>query len=108
MSAAFCGNIVEKHIKIAASISTVIFPLGLLMAYYSLIFNNLWLLYFGVGVCMGIGEGIAYLCPIKNMILWFSKSKFKGLIMAISIVSFGIGATLCTWFYSMLYPMFGL
>ena len=106
--AALFGNLVEKNVKLSAALSTCLFSVGLYLTHMSIQFHSIPLLYLGIGVFCGLAEGIAYLCPVKNMVLWFSKSKFKGLIMAISIVSFGLGATLCTFFYKILYPIFGL
>ena len=40
------------------------------------------------------------------MLLWFPKH--KGLAAAVSIVSFGLGSTLCTWFAKMLLGPFSL
>jgi len=106
--AACFGNLVEKNIKLASAVATCLFATGLYLTHLSIQYHNLFLLYLGMGVCCGLAEGTAYLCPVKNMVLWFSKSKFKGLIMAVSIVSFGLGATLCTYLYKFLYPIFGL
>lgn len=102
MSAAFFGNLVEKNIKLSAIIATILFSLGLYITHLSINFNNIWLFYLGLGGLCGLGEGIAYLCPVKNLLLWFNKSKFKSVIMSISILTFGLGSTLCICLYKFL------
>ena len=86
MSAAFLGPFVEKDIKKSALISTVCFacrfagtgasiaagmPPGVLIFY---------------GVIMGIGLGVGYLTPVKNLMLWFA----KGLATGIAVAGFGL------------------
>lgn len=108
IGAAFFGPLVEKNIRLASAIATVLFASGLGMTALAAHFRNLWMLYAGIGVLCGIGEGIAYLSPCKNMLLWYSRSRFKGLVMAVSIVTFGLGSSLCAQIYGLLYPRFGL
>lgn len=99
MGAAFCGNIVEKNIKKSAIISAVLFAVGLICTSLSMYFQNIWLLYVGYGCLCGIAQGIGYLTPVKTLLMWFPKN--KGLATAISIVSFGLGSSLCTLLHSL-------
>lgn len=82
MSAAFLGPFVEKDIKKSALISTVYFspagspvpePVSRQDAPGVLIFY---------GVIMGIGLGVGYLTPVKNLMLWFAKSLATGIAVA--------------------------
>lgn len=84
MSAAFLGPFVEKDIKKSALISTVCFacrfvpePVSRQDAPGVLIFY---------GVIMGIGLGVGYLTPVKNLMLWFA----KGLATGIAVAGFGL------------------
>lgn len=99
MGAAFFGPLVEKHIKLAAFTSSALLFLGLQIACFAVSCQSLWLLWLGVGVCCGLSEGCGYVVPVKNMLLWWSKSKNKGFIAAISIIFFGLGSTFCSWIF---------
>ena len=70
--------------------------------------KNLWLFYVGMGICCGLSEGCGYVVPVKNLLLWLGKSKHKALVMAISIVSFGLGSTICSWLFKYAFPWFGI
>lgn len=102
MSAAFFGKLVEKNIKLSAIISTILFSFGLYLTHLSINTNNIFLYYLGLGVFCGLGEGIAYLCPVKNLLLWFKKSKFKSVVMSISILTFGLGSTFCIGLFKLM------
>lgn len=103
------GQVVEKNIKKASVIGTSLFCSGLLLS--QLIVNyypNIWLFYITYGCMVGLGTGIIYVTPVKNLILWFGKSKHKALIMAISIVTFGLGSSLCSYLFKYSFPYFGI
>jgi len=70
--------------------------------------KSIWMLYVGFGLCCGIAEGIGYVTPVLNNILWFGKGKFKGLVASLSIVSFGLGSTLCSILFKWMMPFFGI
>lgn len=108
MGAACFGPLAEKNIKMSALTSTILLSLGLALSGLACRFHNLWLLYLGSGVCCGISEGCGYVTPNKNMLLWFSQSKFKGLLMAVSIFTFGFGSSLCSYMFGHLYPNLGI
>lgn len=65
-------------------------------------------MWIGCGVLCGLAEGIGYLTPNKNMMLWFPSSKHKGLLTAISIFTFGLGSSICAWLFGILFPLFGI
>lgn len=99
IGAAFFGPLVEKHIKLAAFTSSALLFLGLQIACFAVSCQSIWLLWLGIGVCCGLSEGCGYVVPVKNMLLWWSKSKSKGFIAAISIIFFGLGSTFCSWIF---------
>jgi len=103
MGAAFFGPLVEKHIKLAAFTSSTLLFLGLQIACFAIKCQILWLLWLGVGVCCGLSEGCGYVVPVKNLLLWWNKSKNKGFIAAISIIFFGLGSTFCSWIFGALF-----
>lgn len=108
MGAAFFGSLVEKNIKIAAWTSTVLLCSGLAVSGLAMHTKNLWLFYLGMGVMCGISEGCGYVTPVKNLLLWFGKSRHKALIMALSIISFGLGSSICSFIFKYAFPVFGI
>lgn len=106
MGAAFGGGLVEKNVKMSSAISAVLFTVGLICTGISLYTGCLWLTYIGYGCLCGIAQGIGYLTPVKTLLLWFPK--YKGLATAISIISFGLGSSLCTVFHSLFFSQFGI
>lgn len=108
MGAATFGSLVEKNIKHAAWLSTVLLFAGLCVSALAMHAKNVWLLYAGCGVLCGLAEGVGYVTPVKNLLLWFGKSRHKALIMAISIVSFGLGSSICSYMFKYAFPYFGI
>lgn len=106
MGAAFCGGIVEKNVKLSALISSGLFALGLICTGISLYSGQLWLIYIGYGFLCGIAQGIGYLTPVKTLLMWFPNH--KGLATAISIVSFGLGSSLCTFLHRLMIDHVGI
>lgn len=102
LGAAFFGPLVEKHIKLAAFISSCLLFIGLQIASYAIVYQSIWLLWIGIGVCCGLSEGCGYVVPVKNLLLWWNKSKNKGFIAAISIIFFGLGSSFCSWIFGVL------
>lgn len=108
MGAALFGPLVERWIKRAAFLSSSLLILGLLVSALSCHVGNVWLMWIGCGVLCGLAEGIGYLTPNKNMMLWFPTSNHKGFLTAISIFTFGLGSSLCAWLFGMLFPLLGI
>ena len=102
MGAAFFGRLVEKRIKLAACVSNALLFIGLQVAALGVACKSLMLVYLGFGVCCGISEGCGYVVPVKNLLLWWGKTKHKGVIMAMSIIFFGLGSTLCSWMFGLM------
>lgn len=88
MSAAFCGNIVEKNVKKSSLISLIFFCCGIFGTAAAIHFQSLVALYLSYGVIMGIGLGVGYLTPVKTLMLWFRDN--KGLATGIAIMGFGL------------------
>ena len=108
MGAALFGPLVERRIKRAAFLSSTLLILGLLVGGIACFIGNIWIMWIGCGVLCGLAEGIGYLTPNKNMMLWFPASKHKGLLTAISIFTFGLGSSICAWLFGILLPMLGI
>lgn len=95
MGAAFFGPIVEKNPSRAGYIAATLYAAGMGTTAIGLKIGSYPLLLIGYGLLNGLGQGIAYLSPVKALIMWFPKH--KGLAASVSIVSFGLGSTLCTF-----------
>lgn len=106
MGAAFFGPIVEKNVRKSALIATTLFTSGCLMTALGINLKNIWIVYLGYGLLNGLGQGVAYLSPVKTNLLW--NIRHKGLASAISIIAFGLGSSLCVYISKMLMPMFGI
>ena len=94
MSAAFCGNMVEKNVKFSSLLSTTFFTIGMIGTGFSIIYNSLIGLYLSYGLVMGIGLGIGYLTPVKTLMLWFKDN--KGLATGIAITGFGLAKVIAS------------
>ena len=108
MGAAFFGGLVERNIKAAAIVSTALLFLGFLLGGLAIHLKSIWLMYLGMGVLCGISEGTGYVVPVKNNILWIRNRKHLGLIAAISIISFGLGSTFCSYLFKAFFPVYGI
>jgi len=108
MGAAFFGSLVEKNIRRAAWLSTALLFSGLCLSGLAMHAKSVWLLYLGCGVLCGLAEGVGYVTPVKNLLLFFGRSRHKALIMAISIVSFGLGSSICSYMFKYAFPHFGI
>ena len=110
MSAAFCGNLVEKDIHKSSLISCIFFTLGMIGTGLFINFTSGIVALIGIYLCygciMGIGLGIGYLTPVKTLMLWFSKQ--KGLATGISIMGFGLAKAIATPIMELLQKNFGI
>lgn len=98
MSAAFCGNLVEKNIHKSSLISCICFSAGMIGTGLAVHFLTgtaaLIVIYLCYGCLMGIGLGIGYLTPVKTLMLWFKES--PGIATGISIAGFGLAKAIAT------------
>lgn len=106
MGAAFFGSVVEKNPGLAGRIAAVLYAAGMALTGLGIAHGNYWLVLASYGVINGLAQGIGYLSPVKALMLWFPKH--KGLAGSVSIVSFGLGSTLCTALASRLLGSIGL
>lgn len=88
ISAAALGHFVERNIKKSALLATVFFVVGMIGTGISIQQKSLIGIYIFYGVVMGIGLGIGYLTPVKNLMLWFSDN--KGLGTGLAVAGFGL------------------
>ncbi len=88
MGAAVFGRFVELFPKRMAVVSTILFAIGLLTISFATYTGILPLYYIGCSF-MGIGTGIGYTSPIKQL-LSLSQSH-KGFFSGLSICGFGLG-----------------
>lgn len=106
IGAAFFGPIVEKNPGKAGLIASILYFFGMAFTGIGIHIASLPLVIFGYGFLNGLGQGIGYLSPVKALMMWFPKH--KGLAGSVSIVSFGLGSTLCTFLAESLMPSIGL
>ena len=106
MGAAFFGPLVEKNIRKSSLLSTVLLALGMCTTTIGIQMKNIWMLFLGYGLLNGLAQGIGYISPVKTLMLWYPHR--KGLASAISIVSFGLGSSLCVFLAKMLMPVIGI
>lgn len=106
MGAAFFGPLVEKNIKKSTFLGTVLFIAGFVVTQQAIALKNVWLLYVGYGGIVGTATGIIYISPVKTMMLWFKNN--PGIASAVSIISFGFGASLCSILFKWLFPAYGI
>lgn len=106
MSAAFGGKFVEKDIKKSALISLIFFVTGFLGTGLAIQMHSLIGIYVFYGVIMGIGLGIGYITPVKNLMLWFSKN--KGLGTGLAVAGFGLAKVIASPIMEWMIPNIGL
>ncbi|KFJ04607.1 OFA family MFS transporter [Bifidobacterium subtile] len=94
MSAAFLGPMVEKDIKKSALVSMICFVVGFAGTGLSIALNFLPGVFICYGAIMGVGLGIGYLVPVKNLMLWFSNN--KGLATGIAVAGFGLAKAIAS------------
>lgn len=94
MSAAFAGPMVEKNIKKSALISMVCFVVGFAGTGVSIALGFLPGVFICYGAIMGVGLGIGYLTPVKNLMLWFADN--KGLATGIAVAGFGLAKAIAS------------
>ena len=90
MGAAFFGPVVEKNPRKSLLLAAVLYLAGMSVSAAGLLSGSYWTVFAGYGVLNGVGQGIAYLSPVKAAMSWFPKR--KGLAGASSIVAFGLGS----------------
>ena len=85
---------VEKNIKKSALISMVCFVVGFAGTGVSIALGFLPGVFICYGAIMGVGLGIGYLTPVKNLMLWFADN--KGLATGIAVAGFGLAKAIAS------------
>lgn len=106
LSAAALGHFVERDIKKSALVSTLFFVVGMIGTGISIQQKSLLGIYIFYGVIMGIGLGIGYLTPVKNLMLWFKDN--KGLGTGLAVAGFGLAKMIFSPIMIYLQAQFGL
>ncbi|CAH1851641.1 OFA family MFS transporter [Convivina praedatoris] len=106
LSAALLGHFVEKDIKKSALLATFFFTVGMIGTGISIQQKSLIGIYLFYGVVMGIGLGIGYLTPVKNLMLWFKEN--KGLGTGLAVAGFGLAKMIFSPIMVSLQLTFGL
>ncbi|MBT1163228.1 OFA family MFS transporter [Bifidobacterium felsineum] len=94
MSAAFAGPMVEKDIKKSALVSMICFVVGFAGTGVSIALGFLPGVFICYGAIMGVGLGVGYLTPVKNLMLWFADN--KGLATGVAVAGFGLSKALAS------------
>lgn len=90
IGAAFFGRAVERNPRKSLFLASVLYFAGMSLTAAGLYAGSFWTVFAGYGVLNGVGQGLAYLSPVKAAMSWFPKS--KGLAGSVSIVAFGLGS----------------
>lgn len=106
LGAAFFGPVIERNVRLSGTIAAVLFACGMLVTAAGVNLKSIRLVYLGYGVLNGCAQGCGYVTPVKTMILWHPRN--KGLASAISIISFGLGSSLCVYLAGLLMPVAGI
>jgi OFA family oxalate/formate antiporter-like MFS transporter len=94
MSAAFAGPMVEKNIRKSALLSMACFVIGFAGTGASIALHFLPGVFICYGAIMGVGLGVGYLTPVKNLMLWFRNN--KGLATGIAVAGFGLAKAIAS------------
>lgn len=106
LSAAFIGPLVDKNEKLASLISAICFGSGMIISGIACASSNPFLFHIGYGVIMGIGVGIGYVGPIRNLLRWFNDK--KGLAAGIAVAGFGLAKVFAGPGFSYFIKHFGI
>lgn len=107
LSAALGGKFVDKAgARKVATLGSILFGIGTLIAGYANSIGNLMLLYAGYGVISGVGIGLGYITPIAVLVRWFPDK--KGFITGLAVMGFGLGAALIGKIVPLLIPAVGV
>jgi MFS family permease len=91
LSAALFGKWLEgAGPRKAMFASAVCFALGFFIAYFGIVWHQLWVIFLGYGIVGGIGLGLGYISPVSTLIKWFPDR--PGLATGMAIMGFGGGA----------------
>lgn len=107
ISAAFGGKFVDKAgARKVATLGSLLFGLGTLLAGFANSIGSLGLLFTGYSIIGGIGIGLGYITPIAVLVRWFPDK--KGFITGLAVMGFGLGAALIGKIVPLLIPSVGI
>ncbi len=93
LAAAIAGRWLEEAgPRLVGVISATAWGGGFVIGGLGIVYEQLWLLYFGYGVIGGFGLGLGYVSPVSTLIKWFPDR--RGMATGIAIMGFGGGAIL--------------
>ncbi|MBV8683275.1 MAG: OFA family MFS transporter [Caulobacteraceae bacterium] len=100
LSAAVFGGWVERvGPRASGFVAAVCWGGGLLIGAGGVAIHQLWLVFLGVGVIGGIGQGLGYITPVTTLIRWFPDR--RGMATGFAIMGYGggamIGSPLAVW-----------
>lgn len=88
LTASFVGRFVDYDVKLATGLSGIFFVTGMIGSILAIHFVIPWLFILSYGVLQGIGLGIGYITPLKNLMMWFDKH--KGYVIGLTLCMFGV------------------
>jgi len=93
IAAAFGGRYVDKAgARKVATLASLLFGVGTMLAGLAVRMGNLWLLYISYGLIAGVGNVLRYVTPIAVLVRWFPDK--RGLITGLAVMGFGLGASI--------------
>eukprot|EP00123_Amoebidium_parasiticum_P008168 comp18620_c1_seq1/m.20210 comp18620_c1_seq1/g.20210 ORF comp18620_c1_seq1/g.20210 comp18620_c1_seq1/m.20210 type:complete len:521 (-) comp18620_c1_seq1:69-1631(-) len=107
VSGATCGPLVDrKGPRKSLQASGLIIYLGHIVAAVGVHFKSLPIIYIGYGALVGLGTGVAFLCPISPLLKWFPDK--RGLISMLGVAGFSGGTTMFSLAEGALIPRIGV
>jgi MFS family permease len=100
LSAAMFGGWVERAGPRASGfVAALCWGGGLLIGAAGVAIHQLWLVFLGVGLIGGIGQGLGYITPVSTLIRWFPDR--RGMATGFAIMGYGggamVGSPLAVW-----------
>ena len=90
-SAAIWGGWLERAgPRKAGLVAAICWSGGLAVGALGIALHQLWLVWLGVGVIGGVGQGLGYISPVSTLIKWFPDR--RGMATGMAIMGFGGGA----------------
>lgn len=96
----------RKGPRIVATVGTIMFSIGTILAGFAIQNGSLPLLYLTYGVIAGLGLGLGYITPIATLVKWFPDK--RGLITGIAVMGFGLGALMMTFIAPLMIVSLGI
>lgn len=88
LTAAFVGRFVDYDVKLSTGIAGLFFVLGMGGSVVAINYGSPLMFIISYGVLQGIGLGIGYITPIKNLMMWFGEH--RGVVIGLTLCMFGL------------------